>query len=717
MTRTAEGEAQTRRDQLPMGERKAPIETQSLNAKARTFDVCWSTGSRVRRYNWQRDQFFHEELSLDAKHVRLGVLNNGAPFLDSHRQWSLEGVIGVVERAWLANGEGHATIRIEGPGNEVVDRIWKRIEEGLLRFVSVGYVINKLERTGEFINGSEPVMRAVDWEPREISLVAVPADTSAGIRSERGEEYPCEITTRADAHNEEETAVKNERSKPGAAPETPTAGTAAETRSADDQNKAANPDDTSQAAPGASETRSEPSGERRSPTDAGNTSPASTDGDVGDAVQRALKTERERVDEIRRVGESLGLREEAHRLINDGTSIDAARKAMLDKWAEDGRAAESVRGGTGSGIRMGADASDKFAEGVAAGLMARSGFTKDEGAERNEFTGLTLRELARKSLEMAGVRAAADPMEMVGQAFTRAGEHSSSDFPSILANVAKKSMLKGYEEAEESFRKFTSTGVLTDFKPTSRVDLNLFPSLAEVPEGAEYKYATLGDRGEQIKLATYGRLFSITRQAVINDDLDMIGKIPRRMGRAAIRTIGNLVFAELTENPQMSDGNALFSAAHANLRDPGDVPSIAEISALKTLMTTQHDPDGHATALNIRPAYMLVPVALEDSAAVLMASEFDPSKTQRVPNPHRSTMEVISDARLDAASAKEWYLAANPNIHDTIEVSYLNGVQEPTIERQDGWKVDGVEFKVRIDAGVKALDYRGLAKDEGEGAG
>lgn len=80
-----------------------------------------------------------------------------------------------------------------------------------------------------------------------------------------------------------------------------------------------------------------------------------------------------------------------------------------------------------------------------------------------------------------------------------------------------------------------------------------------MPEGAEYKYITTSDRGEPIALATYGNIFSITRQAIINDDLNQLTVIPQAMGRAAARTVGNLVHLVLTGNTKLSDGIPLFS--------------------------------------------------------------------------------------------------------------------------------------------------------------
>lgn len=350
------------------------------------------------------------------------------------------------------------------------------------------------------------------------------------------------------------------------------------------------------------------------------------------------------------------------------------------------------------------DERDKFRAGVSAALMARAGLAKDDTA--NNFRGRSLHELARASLERAGRKTdGLSKMDLVAAAFT----HSTSDFPLLLANVAQKAMMKGYSEAEETFQAWTSKGTLPDFKAARRVDLSTFPALAKVTEGAEYKSATIGERGETIQLATYGRKFSITRQAIINDDLDAFSKIPQRMGRAAIRTVGDLVYAVLTSNPTMADGVALFHADHGNLLT-GAAIATSSVDTMRIAMAKQKD--GGAT-LNIRLANLIVPVALEGTAKVVRDSEFEVtgSKNLTVPNSVRGTFEVISDARLDAASSSNWYGAASASMHDTIEVAYLDGVETPTLEQQSGWDVDGVEFKVRMDAGVKALDFRTMAKN------
>lgn len=378
-------------------------------------------------------------------------------------------------------------------------------------------------------------------------------------------------------------------------------------------------------------------------------------------------------------------------------TVQAANDKLLAKLGEN---SAPIAGGYAVVIE---DARDKTNTGITQALMARAGMIKPEA--NNNFRGYTLAEMARASLEASGFKTAGlDKMSMISAAFT----HSTSDFTNLLANVANKSMMKGYEEAEETFQLFTSVGTLSDFKTTKRVDLNDFPSLSKVAEGGEYQYATIGDRGENVVLATYGKLFAITRQAIINDDLDAFTKIPQRMGGAAIRTVGDLVYAVLTGTHLMSDGKTLFHADHKNLASAAGI-NTASVDALRVLMAKQKRGGG---ALNIRLANLIVPVALEGAAKVVRDSQFDvgaSATNNTIPNSVRGTFEVISDARLDAAPTV-WYGAANANTNDTIEVSYLDGNQAPTLEQQNGWGVDGVEFKVRIDAGVKALAWEGLAK-------
>lgn len=344
-------------------------------------------------------------------------------------------------------------------------------------------------------------------------------------------------------------------------------------------------------------------------------------------------------------------------------------------------------------------------DGIRKSLMARAGYEAQE--KDNFYNGMTLRELARMALTERGIGVSGlNPVQMVGLALT----HSTSDFGNILLDVSNKALLQGWEEAQESFELWTKKGSLSDFKTAHRVGMGGFPSLRQVREGAEYKYVTTGDKAQTIALATYGEIFSVTRQAIINDDLNQLTDVPMKMGRAAKGTIGDLVYAVLTGNAKLSDGKALFHNDHANLSS-GAI-SVSSLDDSRKLMRLQKEGD---RSLNIRPAFMLVPVALETLAnqTIKSASVKGADANSGIMNPIQNFAEVIAEARLDDADPKAWYLAAAKG-SDTIEVAYLNGVDTPYIDQQDGFTTDGIATKVRIDAGVAPLDYRGLTKSSGQ---
>lgn len=212
-------------------------------------------------------------------------------------------------------------------------------------------------------------------------------------------------------------------------------------------------------------------------------------------------------------------------------------------------------------------------------------------------------------------------------------------------------------------------------------------------------------------------MFSIDRQTIIDDDLNAMTRVPTSMGRAARRTIGDKVWEVLTSNPIMSDGTALFDAAHNNLNAGGAAAiSTTSVSAGRNAMGLQQDPDNNVTALNIRPAIFAVPYALQDVAQVLMTSQTNPDSGQdnsEVPNTLNGMATVIPEARLSNASATAWYLLASPGIGNLIELGFVEGQNTPFIDSREGWKVDGLEYKVRLDFGVKALDFRYFYKNDG----
>lgn len=539
---------------------------------------------------------------------------------------------------------------------EEVEGLWQDVRDGILRNVSVAYRINERKLQEEHKDKPD-LYRVVSWTPMEISLVDIPADPTVGVGRSAEDDAPDERSLDVQPQpNPKENVMPK---KTVEAPE-----------------------------------RTE------------EVTPATPPVDTSAVRQETLEAEKQRRSEIRGLFEG----HDDHATVRDqclddpGVDINEARKLLLEAI---GKGEDPAASQPPTDIRMGESDVEKFSRAASDAIAFRAGIAGEED-KPTELVGYTLLEMARKSLELRGIRTERmDKRELVGRAFT----HSTSDFPKILENNARKAMLRGYDEAEEVFPRFTRAGNLSDFKQHSRVGLGTFDVLDEIPESGEYKHGTIGERAEPIQLATYGKLFSISRQAIINDDLTAFTDIPRKMGRAAARTVGDLVFNVITSNPTMSDGDALFHANHKNLAGSGGAPTAATVGAGRTAMRTQKD--GQAT-LNISPKFFLVPAALEDTARVLMVSETDPSKTNsKIPNPVRNAAEVIVEARLDVDSLTLWYLAADPNRFDTIEVGYLDGVAAPFLDQQEGWTIDGVEYKVRIDAAAAPLEFLTLYKNPG----
>lgn len=162
---------------LPIQSRAAAVMPQSVRDDDRSVELVFTTGAMVRRWDWMEGEY-EEELLVTPEAMRMQRLNSGAPLLADHAVYDLERVHGVVEKAWIENGEGRCRVRFAK--DEKSETIWQKVRDGIIRNVSVGYLVHGYQ---EFVEGTRRVLRAIDWEPMEVSLVAVGADAAAGVRS------------------------------------------------------------------------------------------------------------------------------------------------------------------------------------------------------------------------------------------------------------------------------------------------------------------------------------------------------------------------------------------------------------------------------------------------------------------------------------------------------------------------------------------------------
>jgi hypothetical protein len=417
----------------------------------------------------------------------------------------------------------------------------------------------------------------------------------------------------------------------------------------------------------------------------------------------AAEAEKKTKGEVREI---VGLCEQFNLKASDylGKSLSEVKDAILAL-----KAAESAElSVTTARTTVTADEKDKFRSAAIDSVCIRGGISMENPAPgATDLRGMSLLDLARECVERGEIRLSKrfSKDELIRSAM------GVDDFTYVLSGGINKAMMTGYQLAPATYQIWTKRGNLPDFKSNRRIQISEFGRLPEVKEHGEYTRSKLTDGGELIGLGTFGEIFAITRQALINDDLDALIGIPQKQGAAYRLTVNYWAYYELVNG--LVGGSALYSSGNGNLTDTGSggAPSVAQLAKGLGLMTAQKDINDKQV-LNIRPAFLICPVALETTALQLIGAVNDPSKSVPVPNPFQGRLTVVSDPNLDASPA-EWYLAAAPGLASTIEVAFLDGVETPTLEQQTGWNIDGTEFKVRGDFGIKVLDFRGLYLNKG----
>lgn len=661
---------------LPLIGRAAEITPASLNRDAMTIEIVWTTGATVQRYRWEGwDDLveYDEELIVTPEAVRLDRINAGAPFLNSHYAYDLESVLGsiVPGSVVIDGGQGRAQVKLTSA--EDAAGIVHRILEGTVRFVSVGYRVHKYEITKQ--DGQREIWRAVDWEPMEVSAVAMPADAGAHIRSgaepARAQTHQC-VIVRATA-----TAAPAAHSRGTEMPEenTPAGGTTT-----------ANPT---------------PAVEQR----AAPIAPAAP------SAADVVAAERQRAGDVSALCQRHGMdREFETQLVNSGTTVDAARTAILERIA----AQNPARVSAPAQARDGGATEISYRDAMSLALQHRHDPARNElTADAREFRGMNLIDLARHALERRGVATRGmSRMEVAEQAFQMrsAGMHSTSDFPTILGNVAGRSLRAAYDTTPRTFTGWARRAIISDFKPVTRAQLGGAPSLTKVSESGEIKYGTMGEAKEVYALASYGKIIGLTRQTLLNDDLDAFTRIPAAFGAAAADLESDLVYNVLLNNAAMDDGVALFHATHKNLMTASVIDEAA-VAAVYRGMASQTGLEGRK--INIAPQFLLVPPGTRSVQARKIVASTTPNSTSDV-NPFAGRMQVIEEARLiPAAGADPWFAIADSNRIDTVEFAYLEGQEGVRIETRAGFEREGMEIKAVSDFAAAAIDWRGMAKNAG----
>lgn len=394
-------------------------------------------------------------------------------------------------------------------------------------------------------------------------------------------------------------------------------------------------------------------------------------------------------------------------MIERGLTIDAARDELFRKMAEKANA-NPTRSGSAHIETLRDETEtrrDMMAEAIAHRLNPAAKLS--DGAR--EYRHMSLLRMGEESLAAAGIRVKGlTPLEIATRSML-----TTSDFPSILANVANKRLRAAYEAAETTYQRWAYRAPnAPDFKEISITQLGGAPELLQVNEAGEYKYGTVGEGAEKYKVVTYGRIIAFSRQAMVNDDLRAFDRLLVGFAQSASRLENRLVYAQLTANAAMADGIALFHASHGNLAATGAAISATTLGAGRAAMRKQKGLSGEN--LNNTPAYLLGPTDLEQVMYQYTSSQFVPAKGTDINEFRaggRTALEPIVDPELDANSTTAWYLVGRNT--DTVEYCWLDGAEGVYIESEPGFDVDGMKLKARDDFAAKAADYRALYKNPG----
>lgn len=680
------------------GARSVPA---TLDEATRSCEFVLTTEDPVEVWDWDLWDVVDEVLRMDG--VVLPAIGQ-CPMLDSHMRYSQADQLGSFRNFAVAPEKGESSAHMTGRGYFstvlAADEAFTKVREGHLTDVSVGYrVVSSVfieSGTKATVAGREytgPLRVVTKWELLEVSICPIGADPAAKARASgkqinteepmAAEKKKKKAGKRADAPGENEleiipTPEDGEEEQPGTVAEIV----------ADAVGQKVGDELPGLVADAVAEALAE------KPAEGGEGGEGEDEEAAEETRKKAILAERKRIDEIDSICARFNVDKQTRdSFVKSGARTDAVRKSVMERM--------EMRGG-GASFRAGMDERDKVRAAALDGLLLRCGIRLEKPAAGSEnFRGMMMREMAREFLTRAGFSASGDVMAMMGRALT------TTDMPLLLTEGMNRMLMSGWEKAQKTWDIWADVGEAQDFRQSMAIGIDFDQALKRVPENGEYTYSYSSENGEAFRLATYGRIFPITRQALINDDLGAFTRIAIAQGEAASNTINKLAYAVLGKNPKMRDGAPLFSTGRGNVVAGGGTPTVASLEEAETTIGLQKDSYGNP--LRIVPEFYIAPWSLRASSESFFKNEYIGTSAQPlVRNTYFDSYTRVYDPDLDRYSNDDWYLLGPKG--KTVTVFFLNGQQSPTLEERQGWTVDGVEYKVRIDATAAAVSALAMAK-------
>lgn len=431
----------------------------------------------------------------------------------------------------------------------------------------------------------------------------------------------------------------------------------------------------------------------------------------GTKTKRAAAAERSRIAEIDSLARRFKIddQEFIDEFKTDGRSVQEFREAIIERRVLEEEASPTYTQVETRGL---SDHDDGLAARVD-GLIARvTGSAPPEHAR--QFAQQSLMDHAKGLLEARGVNTS---WLTKNEIVERAAYHTASDFPILLTQASNRIFKEAYTLAQSPIRQMLSRQTtLSDFRPKQGVRVTDIGLLKKVNEHGEVSATTRTEvQGEVYGLATYARMFNLTRQAIINDDLGALSDFARTAGRMAAETENEILWSILAENafagPTMAeDGTAMFHADHANT-GLAVYLEVDSLSGARKMMRTQRalaNAGEHRPFLSVIPKYLVVGPELETQAERIL-SQISATTPENV-NPLAGKLQLLVEPRIEDHA---WYVFADPASMPVLEHAYLAGQSEPQIATKEGFDVLGVSFRVLLDFGAGAVDHRGAYRNPG----
>ncbi|MCW3477358.1 phage major capsid protein [Limobrevibacterium gyesilva] len=287
---------------------------------------------------------------------------------------------------------------------------------------------------------------------------------------------------------------------------------------------------------------------------------------------------------------------------------------------------------------------------------------------------------------------------------------TSSDFAAILTNSTNKYLRSVYGGFPQTWKGWTTEYDVADFKTITSAGMGNFPEPIPFAEGAAVPGGVLSDEGETFAVAERGRVVSLSRVAIVNDDMRAIDRAVQSAALAGYTALRRVVFGILTTNAAMQDGIALFHATHGNLGTAGTLTATTYSELLQLLMqmndvSGQPMPPPTSVALLVPPSKQRT--ALEITSALIVPTAIGAT----LPTEYKQMTEVVMEPFLRTGNDPYFLMRKDVPV---IDIAYLQGDgRVPVLTSESEIEFTGMTWRVTFNFGAKAVTWRSGASNVG----